>query len=159
MSIHKFFDQYTTPLKMFYSEFYFTFHYYFFLCFQQVTQDYLQIVPVFATKTYFDAFVPTTILTLWTKLSLSFWIDATQPIRHLFLLVSSRNKTMSPTVTFLAILLHLWQNCKVAYTSFFNLVKNSFAKLLETSPLFFTIYVLFLEFCWRNLDKYWFHSS
>ena len=63
-----------------------------------------------------------------TQPSLPYWMAITLPIGHLFLLVSSHNKTMYSTLKFLTILLHLWQTCKVAKTSFFHLLQNSFAK-------------------------------
>ena len=75
-----------------------------------------------------DKFVPTTILTLQTQPSLPYWMAITLPIGHLFLLISSHNKTMYPTLKFLTFLFHLWQTCKVAKTSFFHLLQNSFAK-------------------------------
>ena len=69
----------------------------------------LQVAQVFV----FDAFVPTAILTLWAKPSLPSWMAITLSIGYVFLLVSSRNKTMSSTLKFLTILFNLWQTCKV----------------------------------------------
>ena len=103
VSIHKIFHQHTSPLKIF--ESYIIVQYYF----QQVTKVCLQVTQVLVSNVsnVFDAFVQTTILTLQTKPSLPSRMAITLSIGHLFLLVSSHNKTMSPTLKFLTILFHL----------------------------------------------------
>ena len=79
------FHQYTSPLKIFHLELYFIVQYHFHSCFQQVAQVCLQVAQVFMSQK------------LWTKPLLPSWMAITLPNGHLFLIMSSRNETMSPT--------------------------------------------------------------
>ena len=113
VSIHKVFYQRTPLHKIFCSGSYFIVQYYFHPRFQQVTCLFAGRWCI-RVPYIFDAYVRTTILTLRTKPLLPSWMAITLPIGHLFLLASSRNKTMSPVLRFLLILFHLWRTCKVA---------------------------------------------
>ena len=115
LSVHKVFHRHTPPLRIFYLDFYFHYSILFSSSLSKSKTSLFarrsNICVFICTHVLKYSFVPTNELTFPTKLTLSFWIDMTLPIGHFFLLVSSLNKAMFPTLKFLTILSHLWRTC------------------------------------------------